>query len=208
MRHDRPKFKGVANANDNRIVNLGAPVEQTDAARLQDVTGGGTGGFYGITVAHSDDSTVHRGINTLKFNVESFYITQNSPNTDESLVNFRETSVVRTGSITVERVKRNDDIIFFFTPVAITIDRVYGVLRGSETPEVHFYLRHDPDRTAVGESVIGEDTGPLSSTTTVQDFDLGAGDPTVPEGSWIWLETTAKSGTIREMNLTIRYTED
>ncbi|MHC4690846.1 MAG: hypothetical protein ACYS5F_14620, partial [Planctomycetota bacterium] len=184
---------------------LGAPVEQTDAARLQDVTGGGTGGFYGITVAHSDDSAVHRGINTLKFNVESFYITQNPPNTDESLVNFRESPEER--AITVERPLSTDDITFFFTTPAITIKNMFGVLRGTSSPAVDFYIKHDPDRSAEGLSLTGANSGPLTSTTTPQSFAL-TGDINVPANSWMWLENSATEGDVEEMSITLIFTED
>lgn len=50
------------------------------------------GGFYGINVAHSDDSASFSGIETIKVEVANFYLTQNAPNTDEIQINFRGTS--------------------------------------------------------------------------------------------------------------------
>lgn len=46
-------------------------------------------GFYGITVAETDDSPAFKNVNTLKFDRESFYVEQNFPNTDEAIVSFR-----------------------------------------------------------------------------------------------------------------------
>jgi hypothetical protein len=55
-------------------------------------------GFYGINVKQSDDAASFIGINTVAFNTDSFYLTQNSPNTDEAVVNFRGlTSTTRIG---------------------------------------------------------------------------------------------------------------
>jgi len=45
--------------------------------------------FYGITIAESDSFPTFRGINKVNFEPQWFYITQNSPNTDEVIVNFR-----------------------------------------------------------------------------------------------------------------------
>ena len=48
--------------------------------------------FYGISVKQVRiNQNIHgyRGINTISFNDESFYLKQNSPNTDEVLVNFK-----------------------------------------------------------------------------------------------------------------------
>lgn len=49
----------------------------------------GSGGFYGISVAETDGLPSFRGINKLNFNSVSFYIEQNTPNTDEVIINFR-----------------------------------------------------------------------------------------------------------------------
>ena len=51
-------------------------------------TGGG-GGFYGIAVAETDGTGSYKNINTIKFHANDFYINQNSPNTDEAIINLR-----------------------------------------------------------------------------------------------------------------------
>ena len=45
--------------------------------------------FYGITISETDGSPSFSGINTIKFLSTEFYLTQNSPNTDEVIVNLR-----------------------------------------------------------------------------------------------------------------------
>lgn len=45
--------------------------------------------FYGITVKQTDDAASFSGIRIVGFEAESFYLTQNDPNTDEAIVNFR-----------------------------------------------------------------------------------------------------------------------
>jgi hypothetical protein len=57
----------------------------TNVARLSDVGPG----FYGITVGQTDNNPTYKNINTIKFNAAEFYVTQNTPNTDEVVVNFR-----------------------------------------------------------------------------------------------------------------------
>jgi hypothetical protein len=51
-------------------------------------TAAGTG-FYGINVGETDDSPLFAGIDTIKFEFQNFYVTQNSPNTDTAIINFR-----------------------------------------------------------------------------------------------------------------------
>lgn len=71
--------------------DFGVPTKNAVRDKIETIESGGSGGsgFYGITVAHSDDSAIARGINTIKFDQGDFYITQNVGNTDEVHVNFR-----------------------------------------------------------------------------------------------------------------------
>ena len=63
-----------------------------EVAYKSELTGsGGSGtGFYGITVKHSNNSDSFKCINVVAFDVTDFYVTQNSPNTDEILVSLRD----------------------------------------------------------------------------------------------------------------------
>jgi hypothetical protein len=83
-------FSGDQSMGDNKLTDLGAPTEGTDAARFQDISAG----FYGINVKQTDDpaATVasFSDIKTVAFNTDRFYVTQNSPNTDEVVINFRD----------------------------------------------------------------------------------------------------------------------
>ena len=67
---------------------------EADVARLSDITPG----FYGITVKETDDSQSFSGVNVVAFNDTDFYVTQNSSNTDESIVNFRPDDIANIGA--------------------------------------------------------------------------------------------------------------
>ena len=97
MRHDKPRFKGLASAEGqidvltNKIINLGAPTAGTDAARLQDVTDAAANAqFYGNTVKHTDGTVSFSGVTVFNFNSSHFYLHQNAPNTDEVVINLRD----------------------------------------------------------------------------------------------------------------------
>ena len=79
-------FTGDQSMGSNKLTSLGAPTADDDAARLQDIGPG----FYGITAKHTDDSASFSGLNTLAFNVDQFYLTQNDPNTDEAIINLKQ----------------------------------------------------------------------------------------------------------------------
>jgi len=79
---------GPIDAGNNKIKNVGKGNTSSDAARLDDIPPG----FYGMVVKQSDGVASFDGIKVINFETANFYITQNSPNTDEVQVNFRGSS--------------------------------------------------------------------------------------------------------------------
>lgn len=109
-------------------------------------------------------------------------------------------------SIIVENPTGSEDLSFFFTNVAITITKMNAVLVGSATPSLTVTVRHSTDRSAAGNEVV---TGGTVVTSTTSGHDITSfNDATVPANSHVWLETTAKSGTVTSLILTVFYDED
>jgi len=111
-----------------------------------------------------------------------------------------------TKSITIESPTGSEDISMFFTDVAITVTKIAAVLRGSGSPSVTWTLRHSTDRSAAGNEVVTG--GTTTTSTTTGSIVTSFNDDTIPANSYIWFETTAQSGTVDEINLTVKYTED
>ena len=109
-------------------------------------------------------------------------------------------------SILVEDPTASEDLTMFFTEEAITVRQVEGVLRGSATPTVTISVMHNTDRNAAGNNVLTAATA-ITSTTTGDSPAIG-GDVTIPANSFVWLETSAQGGTVDEINVTIKFTED
>lgn len=112
----------------------------------------------------------------------------------------------KTVSITVEDPESAEDISIFFTNAAITVTEMRAVLVGSSTPSVTWTVRHGTDRSATGAEVVTSGTT-TTSTTTGSDV-TSFNDATIVADSFIWLETTAQSGTVTELSVTIKYTQD
>lgn len=108
-------------------------------------------------------------------------------------------------SIYLELPTQAEDVSLFFVDQAITVYKMHCVLSGT-TPSITWTIRHDPDRSAVGNEVVTSGTTTTSTTTgdTIISFD----DPTIPADSHVWLETTARSGTVLSISITLFYTED
>ncbi len=110
-------------------------------------------------------------------------------------------------SITWESPTATDDLDIWYTSAAVTITAVEGVLaNGTSTPSVTVDLKHHTDRSNVGNDVFAAPRA-VTSTTTGDNLTLG-GDVTIPANSFVWVETTAQSGTVPIISLTITFTED
>lgn len=108
--------------------------------------------------------------------------------------------------LTLENPTSTEDFTIAHFPAAVTITEVVAVVVGSSTPSVTIEPQHNTDRSAAGNNVLSSATAITSTTTgqTLTSFD----DATLPANSYLWLETTAQSGTVLELHITITYTED
>ena len=109
-------------------------------------------------------------------------------------------------SIIIEAPTASEDLSFFFTDKAITITKIRPILVGSSTPSVTWTLRHGTDRSAAGAEAV---TGGTVTTEVTTGVDITTfNDATIVADSHVWIETTAKSGTVNLAALTVFYDED
>lgn len=111
----------------------------------------------------------------------------------------------KTKNIAVEDPTSAEDISWFFTPIAITVTEVTAVNVGT-SPSVTISIMHNTDRNAAGNNVLTSATA-ITNTTTGQNPAI-AGDVTIPIDSFVWLETSAQSGTVDILLVSLTYTED
>ena len=106
-------------------------------------------------------------------------------------------------TFTLQEPTAADDITVFRTDVAITVQEVIACSTGT-SPSTTYQLKHHPTRSDAGNVLT---TSAVTTSTTTGDI-ASLSDATIPADSWIWLETTAASGTAVYLSLDIRYTED
>lgn len=111
----------------------------------------------------------------------------------------------KSKAITIESPTATEDLSLFFTDDAITVTQLNAVSVGT-TPSVTYTIRHGTDRSATGAEVVTG--GSTTTSTTTGDEVTSFNDATIVAGSWVWLETTATSGTVTNVNVTIEYTVD
>ncbi len=108
-------------------------------------------------------------------------------------------------SITVENPTASEDINLGFFFVNITITEIQAVVVGT-TPSVTIDPEHRAARDTASNDIL---SAPVAITNEGAGQNLTSfDDPTVPADSWVVLLTTAKTGTVTELTVTIRYTID
>lgn len=183
---------GAATADGEFIVATGAGVFAYESgATARTSLGLGTGDspqFTGIELGNASDTTLTRSAAGVL------------------AVEGKNVATEFSKSITVEDPTDAEDISMFFTNQAITITEMRAVLVGSSTPSVTWTIRHGTDRSATGAEVVtsGTTTTSVSTGSDVTSFN----DATVVADSFVWLETTAQSGTVDEIHITVFYTID
>ena len=111
-------------------------------------------------------------------------------------------------SITIEKPTANDNLSWFYTDVAITMQEIAAVLRAPTTgsPSVTWTIRFASTRNATGTEM---KTGGTTTTTLSGSLITSWDDNTIPALSYIWAEITASNLTTGEsLGLGGRYTED
>ena len=99
-------------------------------------------------------------------------------------------------AIEVETPSGVERILWFRTYVATTVNEISAVLDGSASPSVTFTVRYDSDRSAVGTELL---TGGRVLTNTTTGVDYVPDVAVIPANVWVWLQTTAQSGTVLEL---------
>jgi len=106
-------------------------------------------------------------------------------------------------SVMVEQPRNNEDMGLFYTDEEITVQKLVAVLRADSGSSLTWTVRYNASRAAAGIELV--QTGTETSSTTTGDVVDSIDNPTVPVNNYIWLETTAKVGTVYELTLTIFY---
>ncbi len=104
-------------------------------------------------------------------------------------------------SISIPDPTNAEDITLFRANENWTITKIVAVLIGSSTPSVTWTIRKGSDRSAAGTEVVTSGTTTTSTTTgsVVTSFDSA----TIATDDFVFLETTAKSGVVDELHVTI-----
>ncbi len=112
---------------------------------------------------------------------------------------------VLTRSFSVLNPTTSENLSLGYFTNAATIRRIVAVARGT-SPSRTWTLRKASDRSAAGTEVVTGGTATTNTTTgqVITTFNSAS----IPAGNFLWFTTTAGSGTVTELAITIEYTED
>ncbi len=105
-------------------------------------------------------------------------------------------------SVTISSPTASEKVPLFFTAVALTVAEIRSIVLGS-SPSVTFSVRHGADMSAAGTEVVTNGTTVTNTTTGLSTTAFNA--PAVPAGSWVWVTTSAVSGTVNAFHVTVRF---
>jgi hypothetical protein len=97
----------------------------------------------------------------------------------------------------IESPTSSEKIAGFWTTQAITMASITEVAAGT-TPSVTYQIKYDSDFSAAG-------TNAVSRTVTSTTSNTVTNTTAIPAGRWVWITTSAASGTISQVAITLSY---
>jgi hypothetical protein len=114
-------------------------------------------------------------------------------------------TVFTSVTLTLEYPSASELLAFYFSETGITIDAVDAAVRGSSTPSVTIDPYYTTDMSGAGvNNKLFSSPQAITSTTTPQNF-TSFSNNTPGANNWIMLSTTAMSGTVTAITITITY---
>jgi len=108
----------------------------------------------------------------------------------------------RVKALTITSPNDSEKVVLFFTTEPVVLQQIRSVVTGV-TPSVTFSIRFGPDVSLTGTEV---KTGGITVTNTTTGLSTTTLDnPSIPGGVFIWLTTTATSGTVDLLNVSLAF---
>ena len=105
----------------------------------------------------------------------------------------------RTKSITIEFPSATENVAWFYTATALTIESAVAAVTGSSTPSVTVLIQSGSSRSSLTTTNISATAVTSTSTGTT----LTIANAAIAAGSWVAITTSAQSGTVLDIGITI-----
>lgn len=110
--------------------------------------------------------------------------------------------VASVKAVTIDSPTSSEDRSIFYTDVDLVLSKLVAIVVGS-SPSVTWTIRYGTDRSAAGTEVVtgGTTTTSQTSGSVITSF----ANATIPASNFVWLETTAKSGTVASLGVALKF---
>lgn len=191
--------------NGNKILNLPTPTQPNDPMRKQDVEDTldnvyelyqqrYLGAFASDPTADNDGGTLIAGAvyystteNGLKYYTGSgWYLS----------------GIIDPKAITILNPTGSDNVTLFYSTQSVVISSIVSLVRGT-SPSITFEVLWDSSRTGSGTSAV--EGGITVTNTTTGLVTTSLSHTTIPANRFVWVRTTASSGTVTEFSVTMNF---
>jgi hypothetical protein len=107
-------------------------------------------------------------------------------------------------TMTIEYPTNAEKVPMFYTTQAITVTRLVSVLQGTATPTVTFNVAYGPILSDTGTNIIT--TGWILNNTTYGAVNTTFNNASIGVNNWIWITTSAVTGTVNSLTVTVATT--
>lgn len=145
-------------------------------------------------VSVNDGVSNFAGVTSIGFS-QNFYLS--GSNSQKPTVNLRNPFFK---SISLEFPGASENIMIFRAHEAMRILSCRAVLVGSASPSVTFQIKSGSDRS----NLTASHTVSTAVTSTTTGVNVGLATTVIPAGSFVCLVTTAQSGTVTEMDVSMQ----
>ena len=105
-------------------------------------------------------------------------------------------------ALTIINPTSSEDVVLFFTTTSITFSQIRSTVMGT-SPSITFSIRYGTDISAAGTEVV---TGGITCTNTTTGVSTTSfNNATVPIDNFVWLITTAASGTVTQLAVSLLF---
>ena len=106
----------------------------------------------------------------------------------------------RVKALTITDPGASEKVALFYTTELVVLQQIRSLAAGV-TPSVTFSIRFGPDFSGTGTEVVTGGMTVTNSTTGLSTTTFNNG--TIPGGVFVWLTTTATSGTVDLLNVSL-----
>ena len=105
-------------------------------------------------------------------------------------------------ALTIINPTSSEDVVLFFTTTSITFSQIRSTVMGT-SPSITFSIRYGTDISAAGTEVVPGGITCTNTTTGVSTTSFN--NATVPIDNFVWLITTAASGTVTQLAVSLLF---